>query len=89
MLGHGQNFLTVGGPGCSTVICNYEPLYVAYKSLEDRHKMRQAAWEFPGWDECVVKTGNEARTSRGTAPMTLVVSFVLQFLLFGTWSSGS
>lgn len=29
----------------------------AYKDLEDRKETRQAAWEFPGWDECVVKTG--------------------------------
>lgn len=28
----------------------------AYKNLPDRKEQRQAAWEFPGWDECVVKT---------------------------------
>lgn len=33
------------------------PCPVAYKDLEDRVETRQAAWEFPGWDECVVKTG--------------------------------
>ena len=30
---------------------------IAYNDLEDRHETRQAAWEFPGWDECVVRTG--------------------------------
>ena len=33
--------------------------YIAYKDLEDRNEVRQAAWEFPGWDECVMKTGEE------------------------------
>lgn len=32
----------------------------AYKDLEDRNEVRQAAWEFPGWDECVMKTGRAA-----------------------------
>ena len=31
----------------------------AYKNLEDRSNIRQRAWEFPGWDECVVRTGEE------------------------------
>ena len=31
---------------------------VAYKDLPDRKEQRQAAWQFPGWDECVVRTGN-------------------------------
>ena len=31
----------------------------AYKNLEDRSNTRQRAWEFPGWDECVVRTGKE------------------------------
>ena len=32
---------------------------IAYKDLHDRTETRQAAWEFPGWDECVVRTGEE------------------------------
>ena len=32
---------------------------LAYKDLHDRTETRQAAWEFPGWDECVVRTGEE------------------------------
>ena len=35
-------------------------LYVcvaAYKDLQDRVETRKAAWDMPGWDECVVKTG--------------------------------
>ena len=31
----------------------------AYKNLEDRSDTRQRAWEFPGWDQCVVRTGKE------------------------------
>lgn len=28
----------------------------AYTDLKERNEIRQAAWEFPGWDECVIKT---------------------------------
>ena len=29
----------------------------AYTDLKERNEIRQAAWEFPGWDECVIRTG--------------------------------
>ena len=32
-------------------------LCAAYKSLQDRDETRQNAWTFPGWDECVRRTG--------------------------------
>ena len=34
----------------------------AYKDMKDRNETRQAAWEFPGWDECVVRTGAHPHT---------------------------
>lgn len=30
---------------------------LAYKDLVDRHETRQAAWSHPGWDKCVMRTG--------------------------------
>ena len=32
-------------------------LLTVYKSLKDRHDTRLGAWAFPGWDECVRRTG--------------------------------
>lgn len=29
-----------------------------YKDFQDRDVTRQNAWKFPGWDECVRRTGN-------------------------------
>ena len=29
----------------------------AYKDLAERKEVRQSAWEGPGWDECVRRTG--------------------------------
>ena len=32
-------------------------IITGYKNLVDRHETRQAAWQMPGWDECVLRTG--------------------------------
>lgn len=32
-------------------------IVTGYKNLVDRHETRQAAWQMPGWDECVLRTG--------------------------------
>jgi NIPSNAP len=37
-----------------TVDCFFMP---AFKSLQDRKEVREAAWSRPGWDECVTRTG--------------------------------
>ena len=37
---------------------NYDN-HSAYKDLPDRTETRRSAWEFPGWDECVVRTGEQ------------------------------
>ena len=36
--------------------------HAAYKDLPDRTETRRSAWEFPGWDECVVRTGERNNT---------------------------
>lgn len=40
-------------------VCICSRCCTAYKDLEDRNETRQSAWETPGWDECVIKTGWE------------------------------
>ena len=32
-------------------------LLIVYCDYVHRHETRQAAWELPGWDECVLRTG--------------------------------
>ena len=38
---------------------NNKMISTAYKDLKDRKETRQAAWEQPGWDECVRRTGKD------------------------------
>ena len=42
---------------------NYCCNHSAYKDLPDRTETRRSAWEFPGWDECVVRTGEQEQNN--------------------------
>ena len=50
----------------------------AYTDMVDRNEVRQSAWQMPGWDECVRKTGNHITMS---LPPSSSFSFFYSFFL--------
>ena len=53
----------------------------AYRDLAERKEVRQSAWEDPGWDECVRRTGQLVPVSSILTTITLTVKFAQQLFV--------